>query len=90
MANKSFDGGPPVPSFSLRQAVGDQVAIDSATGVAKPAQMETLTFRMDGVIVKRVATPAEIAATRAAAKSVASVKAADKKSRHAKNRRAAK
>jgi hypothetical protein len=90
VSNKSFDGGPPVPSFSFRQAVGDQVAIDSTTGVAKPAQMETLTFRMDGVIVKRVATPAEIAATRAAAKSVASVKAADKKSRHGKNRHAAK
>jgi hypothetical protein len=89
VSTKTFDNQGPVPSFSFRQAVGDQVAIDSATGIAKPSQTETLTYRMDGVMVKRVGPRGQPAAVRKVGQNAAKAKAADKKARHGRNRRAA-
>jgi hypothetical protein len=58
------------PVFSFKVATGDDVAIDPQTGSAHPAQFETQTYRMEGVLVKKVeppsATPAPKPATAAA------------------------
>jgi hypothetical protein len=83
VGTQTFDKQGPVPTFSFKVATGEDVALDPATGVAKQAQTETLTFRMDGVMVKRV-VPASLTPQKPAT----SVKAADKRARHAKNRRA--
>lgn len=85
ITRKTFDSQGPVPSFSFRQAVGDQVAIDPISGAAKPAQTETLTYRMDGVMVKRVGPPGQPALMRSQVK----VKPAGRKLRHARRRRVA-
>ena len=58
------------PVFSFKSATGEDVAIDPATGVAHPAQTETESFRMEGVVVKRIgpaAPPTPKSATAAAA-----------------------
>jgi SH3-like domain-containing protein len=89
VGSKSFDGQPAVPFFSFRQAVNGDASIDPATGVATPAQTETLTYRMDGVMVKRVLPAGEKSAPIASSnKSAKSIKTADHRARHAKNRRA--
>lgn len=46
------------PTFAFRTASGDDIAIDSQTGSAHPAQMETETYRLEGVLVKKVEPPA--------------------------------
>jgi len=46
------------PVFSIQVATSEDVAIDPLTGARRPAQTETETFRMEGVIVKRVLPPA--------------------------------
>jgi SH3-like domain-containing protein len=46
------------PVFSFKVATGDDVAIDPQTGAAHPAQTEVQTYRMEGVLVKRVGPPA--------------------------------
>jgi len=45
------------PTFSFKVATGNDVAIDPATGVARPAQMTTETYRLEGDLVKRVGPP---------------------------------
>ena len=45
------------PVFSYKVATGDDVAIDPQTGTAHPAQLETQTYRMEGVLVKKVEPP---------------------------------
>jgi len=45
------------PVFSYKVATGDDVAIDPATGSAHPADLETETYRMEGVLVKKVEPP---------------------------------
>ena len=87
VGSKSFDGQPAVPFFSFRQAVNGDASIDPATGVASPAQTETLTYRMDGVMVKRVLAPGQMPIS-SSNKSAKSIKTADHQARHAKNRRA--
>ena len=42
-----------VPSFSFRVATADQVALDPETGMVKPGDTVTESFRMDGVVVHR-------------------------------------
>jgi hypothetical protein len=46
------------PVFSYKVATGDDVAIDPETGSAHPAQLETESYRMEGVLVKKVEPPA--------------------------------
>jgi len=43
-----------VPAFSFRVATSDQVALDPETGMVKPGDTVTESFRMDGVVVHRV------------------------------------
>ena len=57
VGNQAFDHQS-VPVFSFKVATGEDVAIDPQTGAQHPAQTEVETFRMDGVIVKRVLPPA--------------------------------
>jgi len=45
------------PVFSFKVATGEDVAIDPQTGARRAAQTEVETYRMEGVIVKRVLPP---------------------------------
>jgi hypothetical protein len=52
------------PVFSFKVATGEDVAVDPQTGTTRPAQMEVQTYRMEGVIVKRVLPPSGAPASR--------------------------
>ncbi|MBV8632169.1 MAG: SH3 domain-containing protein [Silvibacterium sp.] len=45
------------PVFSYRVSTGEDVAIDPQSGSAHPANLETETYRMEGVLVKKVEPP---------------------------------
>jgi SH3-like domain-containing protein len=54
------------PTFSYRVATGDEAALDLQTGMVKPGETATETFRMEGVMVRRVGdAPARPAVARA-------------------------
>ena len=76
------------PVFTYRVSTDDDVAINSDTGAAHPAHLETETYRMEGVIVKKVeppsATPAPASAPAAAAKSNSEKKKHKAEARHKK------
>lgn len=44
----------PVPVFSFQAAVGDAISLDPKTGRAHAAQLQTMTYRMEGNLVHRV------------------------------------
>ncbi len=44
----------PAPVFSFQVAAGDAVSLDPETGSAHAAQLETMTYRMEGNLVRRV------------------------------------
>jgi SH3-like domain-containing protein len=46
--------GQPVPAFSITVATSEAVTIDPLTGAARPSQTETLTYQLEGGMVKRV------------------------------------
>lgn len=48
-----------VPAFSFRVATTDQVALDPQTGMVKPGDTATESFRMEGVVVHRVGNQPE-------------------------------
>jgi SH3-like domain-containing protein len=54
VGTQTFDKIGTVPVFSLKTATDDTVAIDPATGAARPANTTTLTYRLEGVIVRKV------------------------------------
>jgi len=66
VATQTLDKAGPVPTFQFKQGTDDSVTIDAETGASKPTSTETLTFRLDGAIVKRV-LPAPPAPAHAAA-----------------------
>ena len=45
------------PVFSYKVSTDDDVAIDPQTGSARPAHLETETYRMEGVLVKKLEPP---------------------------------
>lgn len=47
----------PEPAFSIQVAAGNAVSLDPATGRARATQLETLTFRMTGNLVRRDLPP---------------------------------
>ena len=51
----------PVPAFSVLVAPGGTVTLDPSTGKADAGQLETMTFRMEGNLVRRVLAPGETA-----------------------------
>ena len=57
--NPDNNGGPngPQPTFSIQVAAGDAVSLDPQTGKAHAAQLETMTFKMEGNLVRRVLPP---------------------------------
>ncbi len=57
VGTQTFDKIGTVPVFSLKTATDDTIAIDPATGAARPANLTTLTFRLEGVIVRKVEPP---------------------------------
>jgi len=63
---ETLDKAGPVPTFQFKQGIGDSVTIDAETGAAEPTATETLTFRLDGAIVKRVLPAPPPAAAHAA------------------------
>jgi len=71
VATETLDKAGPVPTFQFKQGTNDSVTIDAETGASKPTSTETLTFRLDGAIVKRV-LPAPPAPAHAAAAPLAS------------------
>ena len=70
VSRKTLDNAGPVPTFEIRQAVGDAVSSDPQTGATHPAQTETALYRLDGVLVKKV-NPAAPAAAQSVAHSAA-------------------
>jgi hypothetical protein len=54
VATQTLDKAGPIPTFQFKQGIGDSVTIDPETGAARPTSTETLTYRLDGVIVKKV------------------------------------
>jgi hypothetical protein len=68
------------PVFSFKVATGDDVAIDPQTGSARPAQLDTLTYRMEGVLVKKVEPPS--ATPQPAPKAVTAATTSPKKKHH--------
>ncbi len=54
VATQTLDKAGPVPTFQFKQGIGDSVTIDPETGAAKPTSTETLTYRLDGALVKKV------------------------------------
>jgi hypothetical protein len=54
--NENSPNGP-APVFSFQVAAGDTVSLDPQTGRAHTAQLETMTFRMEGNLVRRVPPP---------------------------------
>jgi hypothetical protein len=47
----------PEPVFSFHVAAGNTVSLDPQTGSAHAAQMETITYRMEGNLVRRILLP---------------------------------
>ncbi len=57
VGTQNFDKIGTVPVFSFRVATDDTVAIDPATGAAHPAHTDELTYRLEGVVVRKVEPP---------------------------------
>lgn len=47
----------PAPVFSFQRAVDNAVSLDPATGVPHATQLETITYRMEGNLVRKVSPP---------------------------------
>lgn len=63
---QNFDKIGTVPVFSFKTATDDTIAIDPTTGAARPANTMTQTFRLEGVIVRKVEPPGTAPASAAA------------------------
>lgn len=72
----------PEPEFSFQVAAGDAVSLDPTTGMPHAAQLETVTYRMAGNLVRKVLLPG----TQASVKTDAS--AVRRRPRHGKKRHA--
>jgi len=70
------------PVFSYQVSTDDDVAIDPQTGAAHPAHLETLTYRMEGVIVKKVEPPSAAPTPAPAAANAAPEKQKQDKKKH--------
>jgi hypothetical protein len=57
VGTQTFDKIGTVPVFTVKMATDDTIAIDPATGAARPANLTTETFRLEGVIVRKVEPP---------------------------------
>ena len=57
VGTQTFDKIGTVPVFTVKTAASDSISIDPATGAARPANLTTETFRLEGVIVRKVEPP---------------------------------
>ena len=57
VGTQAFDKIGTVPVFSFKTASDDTIAIDPATGAARPANTSIQTYRLEGVIVRKVEPP---------------------------------
>jgi Bacterial SH3 domain len=57
VSTQAFDKIGTVPVFSFKTATDETIAIDPATGASRPANTTTQTFRLEGVIVRKVEPP---------------------------------
>lgn len=57
VTTQNFDKEGQEPVFSFKTATDDTVAIDPATGTPHPVNTSTLTFRLEGAIVRKVEPP---------------------------------
>ncbi len=62
VASQTGDAAGPEPTFQITQGIGDSVAIDPDTGVARPASTQVSTYVLEDDRIKRVG-PAVPAAT---------------------------
>jgi SH3-like domain-containing protein len=89
VATETFEKGTE-PTFQFKQGIGDSVTIDPDTGATRPASTETLTYRLDNTVVKKVgaerpATPAVSAGGAAQTSPLRSEKASKSKHRRHKH-----
>ncbi len=54
---QTFDKIGTIPVFSFKTASDDTISIDPATGAARPANTTLQTYRLEGVIVRKVEPP---------------------------------
>lgn len=57
VGTQAFDKIGTVPVFSFKTATDNTVSIDPATGSSRPANMTVQTYRLEGVIVRKVEPP---------------------------------
>lgn len=61
VGTQAFDKIGTVPVFTVKTATDDSISIDPATGAGSPANLTTETFRLEGVIVRKVEPPSAAA-----------------------------
>jgi uncharacterized protein YgiM (DUF1202 family) len=67
--------GGPSPEFSFQQAIDNAVSLDPVTGISHANQLETITYRLEGNLVRRVLPAGEKASpNEARARNVRSVR----------------
>jgi hypothetical protein len=54
VSKQVFDKGQVEPVFSYRVATGDVPALDPQTGMVRPGQTQAESFRLEGVLVRRI------------------------------------
>jgi hypothetical protein len=57
VSTQTFDKVGAEPVFTFKTATDDTISIDPATGAARPANLQSQTFRLEGAIVRKVEPP---------------------------------
>jgi SH3-like domain-containing protein len=57
VASETVDKEGTVPTFQIKQGVGDSVTIDPETGSVRPTSISTNTYRLEGELVKKDGPP---------------------------------
>lgn len=88
VSTQTFDKVGAEPVFTFKTATDDTISIDPVTGAARPANLQSQTFRLEGAIVRKVeppsATPAPTQTTAPpAAQPTAPAKSRKQSKRHA-------
>lgn len=73
MGNTPGPNGPQ-PTFTFQVAANDAVTLDPQTGQAHAAQLQTMTYRLEGNLVRRVGVPGEQSSAQPVRRSAASAR----------------
>jgi len=57
VGTQTFDKVGSEPVFTVKTATDDTIAIDPSTGASRPANLQSITFRLEGAIVRKVEPP---------------------------------